>query len=481
MNIPKRTRDILVVGFALFAMFLGAANIIFPPFMGAMSGKYWYLACLGFVITGTGLPVLGIVAAAKAGGTVDGACGKVSPRFSKILNVLLVIFIGPLFAVPRTAATTVELTVVPFIPQDFPLHPKFILAAASLLFFSICLFFILNPSNAIDRIGTVLTPFLVVFLFTLIFLAIFAPIDRPVDPAPGLNRTKIFHFGFTTGYQTMDAIGAILFGGTIFKTLLSKGYSRREVRRMMWPVALVCGTGTFSVYLGFAWIGASGSSLLQGISEKTALTVQAVRALAGLPGQILLALIIFLACCTTAIGLIMAASDYFVLLFRRRFSYKTVALTLTVISYLISILGVEGIILLAAPVLELLYPVVIILIALNLLGDRVRYRSVYKAALLAAAPVAVLNVLRLFFFSKPFADAWLPYFPLGDAGFGCFIPAVLGAFFGDWLAKSRALTGRLPSSWILPPSDPEDTAPQTTDTEEIAGSGGDDASLERSL
>lgn len=451
MKPSKRTRDIFVIGFALFAMFLGAANIIFPPFMGAMSGKYWYLACLGFAITGTGLPVLGVVATAKAGGTADGACSKVSLQFSRILNVLLVLFIGPLFAVPRTAATTVELSVIPFLPASFPLDTRLTLALASLIFFSICLFFILKPGNAIDRIGTVLTPFLVLFLFTLILLAVFSPIDRPGPAAEGYSQAKLFHFGFTTGYQTMDAMGAIVFGGTIFKALRSKGYSQRESSRMMWPIALVCGIGTLSVYMGFAWIGASGSQLLQGIGEKTQLTVQAVRALAGLPGMILLALIIFLACCTTAIGLILSATDYFYELFKRRFSYRKIALILTSIAYLISIMGVEGIIGLASPVLELLYPIVIVLILLNLFGSRVRYRTVFRVALIAAAPVAILNVLRLYFVTRPVADAWLPYFPLGDAGFGCFIPALLGAFFGDWWAKSRALQNRLPESWEISP------------------------------
>lgn len=445
----KRTRDILVVGFALFAMFLGAANIIFPPFMGARAGHYWILVCLGFVLTGTGLPVLGVVATALSGGSADSALSKVSPKFARVLNILLVLFIGPLFAVPRTAATTIELSVRPFLPQSIPIDDVRLVGSA--LFFAICLYFVLSPGKAIDRIGTVLTPVLVLSLLTLIVLSIVTPMGKPVAPYQNAGPVNIFHFGFTTGYQTMDAMAALIFGGTIFSSLLDKGYDLKEAKKMMWPIAAVSGVSIMVVYLGFIWIGASGSAHLQGITEKTALTMQAVELLAGRFGQIVLAIVIFLACCTTAIGLIMTAANYFVKVFNNRISYKALALTITGLSYAISILGVESIILLAAPVLELIYPVVIIVICMNLFGGRIHFRYAYWGAIIAAAPAAILNVLRLFIVSRPIADAWLPYFPLGDAGFGCFIPAILGAFFGDWLAKSRLLKGTLPSGIELPP------------------------------
>ncbi len=38
----KQRRDVLTVGFALFAMFLGAGNIIFPPYIGALGGVDWW-------------------------------------------------------------------------------------------------------------------------------------------------------------------------------------------------------------------------------------------------------------------------------------------------------------------------------------------------------------------------------------------------------------------------------------------------------
>ena len=431
----SRTRDIIVVGFALFAMFLGAANIIFPPYLGANSGEQFLLAILGFTLTGTGLPMLGILATSSAGGLAESVPEKVGPRFARVFITLLVLFIGPLFAVPRTAATTVELSVVPFLPDSFPSH--LILPIGSAVFFTICLYFVLSPSNAIDKIGSILTPFLLVFLLGMIILSVVRPIDTPVAMSEVYNKYGSFHAGFTTGYQTMDALAAMLFCSFVTGTLKDKGYNQEESKKIMVPVTLICGLGTSIVYGGFIWIGASGSKYLQGIESYGELTVKAVELLGGLAGQIVLALIIFLACCTTAIGLIMTASDYFYKLFKEKISYRTLAIIITLISYAISIIGVNGIIILAVPILEVIYPSVIILFVLNLLGRHIKYREVYIFALIFAIPAIALNILDLYQSTKDWADYWLKFFPLGDAGFGAFIPAALGAVIGHYFAKYR--------------------------------------------
>lgn len=429
MKTQRPIRDIVVVGFALFAMFLGAANIIFPPYLGARSGSAWPVACLGFILTGTGLPLLGILATAKAGGNVDDVPARVSTRFSRIFITLLILFVGPLFAVPRTAATTVELSLLPFLPAEWPSFPILLIGSAA--FFAICLIFVLNPSDAIDKLGACLTPLLILFLLALIILAIVRPVGTPVSTSADFLEKGVFHQGFTTGYQTMDALASILFCSTIYGSLLAKGYSSSQSRRMMLPVAILAGIGTSVVYSGFIWIGASGSSTLQSIDVYAQLTVRAVELLAGMPGRIILAAIIFLACCTTAIGLIMTCSEYFYKwLAKRGISYRKIVLCVTAAAYLISIVGVDGIIALAAPLLEIMYPAVIVLIILNLLGTHIKHDYAFHGALLFALPASILNVLRLYDGTRPIADDWLRFFPLGEAGFGAFIPAIGGAALG---------------------------------------------------
>ena len=63
----KKVVDIIVVGFAIFSMFFGAGNLIFPPYIGMASGSGWLISYLGFIISDVGMILLSIIAIAKAG------------------------------------------------------------------------------------------------------------------------------------------------------------------------------------------------------------------------------------------------------------------------------------------------------------------------------------------------------------------------------------------------------------------------------
>ena len=64
-------RSLLLVGFTLFSMFFGAGNLIFPPYLGAQAGTVAWLAFVGFAVSAIGLPVIGVIAVARAGGLSD--------------------------------------------------------------------------------------------------------------------------------------------------------------------------------------------------------------------------------------------------------------------------------------------------------------------------------------------------------------------------------------------------------------------------
>lgn len=63
-------RQVITVGFMLFAMFFGAGNLIFPPVVGYNSGDYFWTAMLGFILTAVGLPLVASATAAIS----DGGC-----------------------------------------------------------------------------------------------------------------------------------------------------------------------------------------------------------------------------------------------------------------------------------------------------------------------------------------------------------------------------------------------------------------------
>lgn len=443
----KYRHDIVLAGMALFAMFLGAANIIFPPFLGAAAGDQWVPAGLGFLLTGVGLPVLGIIATANAGGQALDLGKRVSPGFSILLNIMILIFIGPLFALPRTAATTIELAVVPFLPKSW--NSNLVLPIGCAIFFLICLIFVLNPSDTLDKISKFFTPVLVVFLTTLILIAIFDPPGEPVTAVNSLQTKGAFPSGFSTGYQTMDALGAIVFCTTVYNSIHNKGWQREQIAKMLIPTSLIAGVGLFFVYGGFIWIGAAGSSQLQGIAEYSTVTVKAVELLAANVGNIMLAVIIAFACVTTGIGLLVTACDFFFHLFKEKVSYRVLLFLNIMIAYGIAILGVDKIIKLAEPCLAVIYPIVIILVILNLFNHKIKYNFVFTGSLIAACPFILLDLLTLFDGSKDLANTLLAYVPLSKQGFGSLLPAFLGAIIGSCVASYLDKKGKLSPKHML--------------------------------
>ena len=106
----------LLVGLTLFSMFFGAGNLIFPPFLGVQAGGSTWTAMTGFAMSAIGFPVLGVVAVARAGG-LDALAGRVHPVFAFVFTLLIYLSIGPCLAIPRTASTSFEMAVAPFVTQ----------------------------------------------------------------------------------------------------------------------------------------------------------------------------------------------------------------------------------------------------------------------------------------------------------------------------------------------------------------------------
>lgn len=415
-------------------MFLGAGNIIFPPFAGVEAGSSWLVVALGFLITAAGLPLLGTLAVARLDGNANRLCERAWPWMSKLLNISIIIMIGPLFAIPRTAATTYEMSLLPFLPESLPRPLLFI--AASLLFFLLAWLLSLSEGRVMDTIGGILSPLLILFLFITIALSVFRPIGSPVPTQLSGNH---FYYGFSSGYQTMDGIGSLVLSSAVATLLLRKGYSKREAGRMMLPMALISGLLLAVVYLGYVWIGASGGQALQGLPSRTAMLGEAAFLLAGPFGRILLAAIIFFACLTTASGLIVTFASYFYRLFKGRIKYRALVTLCTLVSFGISLVGVEGIIKLAAPVLALIYPVCIVLIVLNLLSRFIRRDRAFQGALIGTLLVSPLMLFSAIPATKALADSLIRYLPLGSAGFGYLLPAALGYLIGHFSRPRRRL------------------------------------------
>lgn len=415
----KNTKDAIVIGFALFSMFFGAGNLIFPGFLGHNLGSSFFTGMIGFVITGVGLPLLAIIACSKGDGSFESIASKIGPKFVIIFTTILFMAIGPLLAVPRTAATTFEMSINPF----FPDIPQIIVIA---LYFIINLIFILKRASIIDTIGKFLTPTLLILLIAIIVKGIFMPIGPVVDT----NVQNVFSSSLIEGYQTMDAIAALLFASIITTSLKDKGYKKKDMPSMILKSGLVAAIGLAFVYGGLMFIGAQTTNIASSDLGKTGLLLFIARHILGSAGPIVIGVAMGLACLSTSIGLITAGSDFFEKISKGKLTYKFNAIVISLVSFLVALLGVDKIISFSSPILSLLYPVSITIIITTLLS---KWLTNIKAIRLGVYTSLVFSLLLLI------PGLNLSFLPLSNIGFGWLIPTVLSILIGYILFTNKSI------------------------------------------
>ncbi len=74
---------------------LGAGDIIFPPSVGLAAGEFQWSAALGFLLTGVGLPLLGVVALARVGGGLDTLTSPIGKAAGTLMGLSIYLTIGP--------------------------------------------------------------------------------------------------------------------------------------------------------------------------------------------------------------------------------------------------------------------------------------------------------------------------------------------------------------------------------------------------
>ncbi|MGG7097397.1 branched-chain amino acid transport system II carrier protein [Clostridium sardiniense] len=413
----KKTKDCLVIGFALFAMFFGAGNLIFPPYLGHAVGTEYIFAVIGFTITGVGLPLLAIIACTKGDGTFETMASKISPKFAIIFASLLFIAIGPMLGIPRTAATTYELTINPILPGIPPLVWMFI-------YFGINLFFVFRQSSIIDTIGKFLTPSLLIILAIIIIKGFLFPIGN----IEATGATSVLSTAFLEGYQTMDALAALLFAAIVSSSILAKGYKNKDLVPMTVKAGVVAAIGLAFVYGGLTIIGAQTASLAPADVTKTGLLLIISKGILGNVGTIIIGIAMGLACLTTSIGLITAGSSFFAEISKGKLPYKVNAVVISIISIVIGCLGVDNIVKISGPILNILYPVAITLIATTLLD---KFLTNVNAVRLGVYTSLVFGLLS----QVPGIN--LSFIPLGSQGFAWLIPTVLAILVGYVLFRNK--------------------------------------------
>ncbi|MGI6225565.1 MAG: branched-chain amino acid transport system II carrier protein [Peptococcales bacterium] len=422
-------KEIFFTGLALLAMFFGAGNLIFPPMLGLQSGEQLPRALFGFIVTGVGLPLLGVTAVAKAGGDLELLANRVHPLFSKIITTLAILCIGPLLAIPRTAATTFEVAIVPFLATNSS-STQIALVLTTIIFFAITLFFVLRPSDILENVGKILTPLLILFLGLIIFKGVI----NPLGSIGASNYTNPFSQGFLEGYNTMDAIASVIFGMIIVKGIKDKGVTNNsEIAKVTIIAGIIAAIGLASIYIGLAYIGATTGTTFNGDSHGQMLSYIS-EALYGASGKIIIALVMSLACLTTAIGLVASCGEYFSRLTNYRLSYSTVAIITTLISALLANMGLSKILSVSVPILVNIYPIIIVLVLLALFHNFFKgKKEVYVFTVCGVLLILIANIVHSLGASLginlTFINQLLSYLPFQEQGLGWVVPALFAAIF----------------------------------------------------
>ena len=401
--------DSIVVGFALFSMFFGAGNVIFPPYLGFGAGTQWVNGFLFYFIADIGLALFALFTLLKVGGS-ENITGRIGSVASNILMSAIILCIGPMVAIPRTAATTFEMSVAPLISGVSPV-------IFSVAFFIVVLLLSIRQSAVIDVVGKVLTPALLIGLLVLIIKGIISPLGSIVNPH--VDSSFVIVNGIKSGYQTMDVLAALAFGIIILKSAQEKGYSdARESSKMIRAAAVIAGALLLIVYFGLTYLGATSASLFSLDISRAELVIGIVERLLGKVGLVIFAVVVALACMTTAVALVSSAASFFEKLTKGRLSYATLVIIICVSSAVISNLGLDRIVAVASPILDIVYPPTLVLIALSWFGDRLS-RGVYRWAVIGALIASVLSTLSLYGVSVPIVNT----LPLASLGLGWIVPA----------------------------------------------------------
>lgn len=364
-------RRVIITGMALFSMFFGAGNIVFPLSIGAKVGDNIFIAAIGFILSGVGVPFLALFATAQYEGDYWKFFNTLGKFPAFVLVSLLIIVIGPLSATPRTSIITYN-SLSEYLPEF--LNSASIFGA---LYFILVFGLSYRESKIVDIIGAFFSPVKIIAFICLVSLGCcFAENSIISDMGPG----EAFSYSVLYGYSTMDMFGAFFFCTIAITSLKREATEKKSQSEEIMMIFAACIIGAFilaSVYLGFLYLGYAHAASLRDLP--TEMLIQAIsHKVLGRFGGVFICISVSFACLSTAIALARVCSLF---LYREVFMEKLhlniCLLIVTIGSYLTSILGFQYSLELLFPVLEIIYPFLILYCMISILYKTEYIRSTY--------------------------------------------------------------------------------------------------------
>lgn len=432
-------KEYIFIASMLFGMFFGAGNLIFPIHLGQLAGSQWLTAGIGFLITGTILPLLAIISISitKSNGIYDLA-KPIGERYATFFMVMVCATLGPLFATPRTATTPFQIAFGQSLNSS---QTPIALLIYSAIFFGITYAFSRRPMGIIDSIGKLLNP---TFLILLAIIFGFS-FTHPLGKASSQATTALYHGGsssflngFLQGYNTMDAIAGLLFGIAIVTTIKGLRIKRpAAIAKVAAKSSILSITLEALIYMILIWIGATSLEHFQISADGGIGFSQIATHFLGLPGQIILAIMATLTCLTTSIGLSTSFAEAMHSKFPK-IKYSAWNIMTCAFSFVFANVGLDQIIAWSTPMLMFLYPLAITLIALSIASplfkkSRIIYIMTTIFTIIPAIIDAIASapaIISTSGWAKAILNIDQQFLPFAGYGMDWVLPAAIGFIIG---------------------------------------------------
>ncbi|MGQ9510151.1 MAG: branched-chain amino acid transport system II carrier protein [Thermodesulfobacteriota bacterium] len=417
----------LIVSAALYAGHFGVGDVIFPMKLGQESGTSWFPSAIGYVVINSILALLAYMMIAKTGKNLVETTSDIMGRsFGVIYGSILMLIIGPIFILPRVSSATHEISIMPLFPQ-IPL------IITLLIFFFLNAYVCLNPTKVVDRLGKILSPILIIFIVIVYVKGIATPISTPIET--GL-KVPFFH-GFTYAYNTMNAIGAALFGGWMLVELTRRGIEKENQRWQLTKLGILVVIGLGITAFAEIYVGATTGEILKGASLGE-LPPKIVNLLFGNLGVVILAILMAFACFTTSVGLTSAAGHFFEDVTKGKLTYRALVILSSIVGFILGNVGLSKIVRWTVPWLFLTYPaLIVIIIFVNLLDWR-KFRYLIGGGVIGAVLFSIPDTLIQAGLGGKAMPALVSCLPFGGAGMGWVIPSIIGLIIGGIIYLASA-------------------------------------------
>ena len=343
-------------GGALFSMHFGASSMVWPMNWGKESGTSFLAAFIGAFITALLLVVVGYIALARGEGTYKTLAKRISgKKFAVFFTCLTIAVNGPLYVIPRMSAAAWDSLVQAF---GLTVNSRLPLIIFTIVFYIITYLFLVSPGKAMDRISSILFPVLLIIVVAVVGKGLLNPLG---EMQPKLYEGSALAYGFTGGYATGEILCALIFGAVIINSLKNKGVEEKDITRNMIMVG-VAGVSMLTItHFCHMVIGATSASTFPSLNY-TALYTAVAASQYGKVGGMLFCAALFMAALTTAIGMTSGCAEFFVDVTDRKFSYNQVALVIVILSIVFGSMGLADILTYLGPIMDGVYPAVIVLV-----------------------------------------------------------------------------------------------------------------------